>query len=148
MGQWVGDQGRPKLAKISKTCLICDVTSRNQRTENEKRFFPMSTRRLAESVDGLHSSLAQLPSELQDCKVLQKWGKPGTQRVKRLNFVISLPFSLGYMFFATWILQSRPMAVANLKSTSLFQRLLSPEYGKCFRAWFAVTAFLGELVCV
>jgi len=28
MGQWVGAQGRPKMAKISKTCPLCDVTSR------------------------------------------------------------------------------------------------------------------------
>ena len=39
MGQWVGVQGRPKVAKISKTCPHCDVTSRKPQTENEKRFF-------------------------------------------------------------------------------------------------------------
>jgi len=33
-------------------------------TENEKRFFSISTRRRAESVEGLNSSLAQLPGEL------------------------------------------------------------------------------------
>jgi len=33
-------------------------------TENEKRFFLISTRRRAESVEGLNSSLAQLPGEL------------------------------------------------------------------------------------
>jgi len=42
----VGAQGRPKLAKISKTCLLCDVTSRNHPTENEKRFFSILTKRL------------------------------------------------------------------------------------------------------
>jgi len=39
MGQWVGAQDRPKVAKISKTCPHCDVTSRKHPTENEKRFF-------------------------------------------------------------------------------------------------------------
>ena len=39
MGQWVGEQGRPKVAKISKTFPHCDVTSKNLPTENEKRFF-------------------------------------------------------------------------------------------------------------
>jgi len=58
MSQWVGAQGRPKVAKISKTFPHCDVTSRNPLTENKKRFFFISTRRLAESVDGLDSSLA------------------------------------------------------------------------------------------
>ena len=54
----------PGPAKISKTCLICDVTSRNSPTENEKRFFSILTTRLAESVDDLDSSLAQSPGEL------------------------------------------------------------------------------------
>jgi len=53
----------PGPAKISKTCPYCDVTSRNPPTENEKRFFILTTR-LAESLDGLDSSLAQLPGEL------------------------------------------------------------------------------------
>jgi len=64
MGQWIGAQGRLKVAKISKTCPHCDVTSRNPLTENEKRFFSSSTRRRAESVDGLDSSLVQSPGEL------------------------------------------------------------------------------------
>ena len=64
MGQWVGAQGRPKVAYISKTCPLCDVTSRNPPTENEKRFFSISTIRRAESVEGLNSSLAQSPGEL------------------------------------------------------------------------------------
>ena len=64
MGQWVVTQGRPKVAKISKTCFLCDVTSRNTPTEIEKRFFSISSRRLAESVDGLDSSLAQSAGEL------------------------------------------------------------------------------------
>ena len=52
----------PGPAKISKTCLLCDVTSRNPPTD--KRFFSILTTRLAESVDGLDSSLAQSPGEL------------------------------------------------------------------------------------
>jgi len=64
MGQWVGAQGRPKVAKISKTCTLCDVTFRNPPTENEQRFFSILTMRLAESVDGLDSPLAQVPGEL------------------------------------------------------------------------------------
>jgi len=34
VGQWVGAQGRPKVAKIFKTCLLCDVTSRNPPPKN------------------------------------------------------------------------------------------------------------------
>ena len=73
MGQWVGAQGRPKMAYFSKTCPLCDVTSRKPH-RNRKSFFSILTTRLAESVEGLNSSLAQSPGELQDCKVLQeKW---------------------------------------------------------------------------
>jgi len=61
MGQWAGAQDRPKVAKISEICLHCDVTTP---TKNKKRFSSISTRRLAESVDGLDSSLAQSPGEL------------------------------------------------------------------------------------
>jgi len=35
-----------------------NLTSRKRQTENEKRFFSSSTRRLTESVEGLNSSLA------------------------------------------------------------------------------------------
>ena len=64
MGQCVGAQGRPNVAKMFKTCLLCDVTFRNPPTENEKHFVSVLTTRLTESVDGLVSSLAQSPGEL------------------------------------------------------------------------------------
>jgi len=58
MREWVGAQGRPKVTKISKTCPHCDVTSRKPPLKTKNVFFSMSTRRLAESVEGLNSSLA------------------------------------------------------------------------------------------
>ena len=57
MGQWVRAKGQVKVPKNLKTCPHCDVTSRKRQTENEKRFFHLN-RRLAESVEGLNSSLA------------------------------------------------------------------------------------------
>ena len=63
MGQLVGAQGRTKVAKISKTCLLCDVTFRNPPPKT-KNVFSILTTRLAESEDGLDSSLAQSPGEL------------------------------------------------------------------------------------
>jgi len=39
MGQWVGAQGWPKVAKISKTRSHCDVISRKKNTESENFFF-------------------------------------------------------------------------------------------------------------
>jgi len=39
-----------------------------------KKFFSILSTRLGQSVEGLNSSLAQSPGELQDCKALQeKW---------------------------------------------------------------------------
>jgi len=58
MGQWVKTQGQVKVDKNLKTCPHCDVTSRKRQTENKKTFFSISTKRLAESVKGLNSSLA------------------------------------------------------------------------------------------
>ena len=63
MTQWVEVQGQVKVAKKSqKPPLAADP----QRTPNRKRkaFFSISSRRLAESVDGLDSSPAQSPGEL------------------------------------------------------------------------------------
>ena len=42
----------------------CGVPPRKPPTENEKFFFSISTTRLAKSVEGLNSSLAQSPGEL------------------------------------------------------------------------------------
>jgi len=61
------------MEKISKTCPHCDFTSRKPPTENEKSFLSISSRRLVESVDGLHSSLAQSAGELWSCK---DWKSP------------------------------------------------------------------------
>ena len=37
MGQWVGAQSQVKVAKNSKTCPRCDITSKKR--QNEKCFF-------------------------------------------------------------------------------------------------------------
>jgi len=55
--------GPAKVAKISKTCPHCDVTSRNPHRKR-KIVFSMSTRKLAESVEGLNSSLALAAGDL------------------------------------------------------------------------------------
>jgi len=63
VGQRVGAQGWPKEAKIPKS-LLCDITSRNPPPKTKNFFFSILITRLAESVDGLDSSLAQSPGEL------------------------------------------------------------------------------------
>jgi len=63
MGQWVGAQGQPKVTKIPKHALIVMSPPENPHRK-QKTFFSISTRRLAESVEGLNSSLALAAGEL------------------------------------------------------------------------------------
>jgi len=73
MDQWVGVQGRPKVAFFPKHVLFVTSPPENLPPKPKIVFFIL-TKRLAESVEGLNSSLAQSPDELSDCKVLQeKW---------------------------------------------------------------------------
>ena len=64
MAQWVGVQGRPRVAIKSKNTLTCSGPPREPQTANEKLFVSISTRRLAESVEGLNSSLALASGDL------------------------------------------------------------------------------------
>jgi len=64
MAQLVGVQGQVKVAKNSQNTPTCSGPPSEPQTENEKRCFSISSRRLAESVDGLNSSVAQSPEEL------------------------------------------------------------------------------------
>jgi len=61
MAQWVG--GQVKVAKNTPTCGV---------PHRKRKIYFFSTTRLAESIGGLNSSLAQSPGELYDCKVLQE----------------------------------------------------------------------------
>ena len=74
MAQWSGVQGQVKVAKKSKITPTCSGPPSEPQTENENRFFvSISSRRLAESEDGLDSSLAQSGGELQRCKLAPKF---------------------------------------------------------------------------
>jgi len=53
----------PAEGTFPKTCPLCDVTFRIPPTETENCFLILTTR-LAESIEGLNSSLAQSPGEL------------------------------------------------------------------------------------
>jgi len=68
MARWVGAQGQVNLAKKVKTCPHFDVTHPAQ-TRKEKKLNLKYCRRLAKSIEGLNSSLAQSASELWCCKV-------------------------------------------------------------------------------
>jgi len=63
MCQWIGAQGWPKVTKISEACPHCDVNSRKPLLKM-KNVFSMLTRRLAESVEGLNSSLVLVAGNL------------------------------------------------------------------------------------
>ena len=73
MAQWVVVQGQVKVAKKSKNTSTCSGPPSEPQTENENRFFSITSRRLAESEDGLDSSLAQSGAELQRCKLTPKF---------------------------------------------------------------------------
>jgi len=52
MAQWVGVQGQVKVAEKSQNTSTCSGPPSELQTENKKRFISISSRRLAESVDG------------------------------------------------------------------------------------------------
>jgi len=75
MAHWIGSQGQVNLAKKAKTSPQYDATPRKPQTQNDKNLFRW-TRRLAESVECLNSSLAQSAGEVWCCKTSQKnWCK-------------------------------------------------------------------------
>jgi len=63
MAHCICAQSQLNWVKNSKTCLLCDVTKRKSLTQI-KQLFLIETRRLAESVDGLNSSVAIVAGEL------------------------------------------------------------------------------------
>jgi len=79
MGPWVGTQGGAKGDQNFQNMPSLWRHLQKTPNENEKRFISMSTRRLAESVEGLNSSLALAAGDL--------WPKKGRPiaAVKRLK---------------------------------------------------------------
>jgi len=71
---WVGAQSQVNLARTSrKHAPIMMLPTENIKPKT-KLFFSISSRRFAESVDGLNSSLAQSAGELWRCKAwTKKW---------------------------------------------------------------------------
>ena len=68
MVRWVGAQGKVTIAKkVRKPPPIMMSPTSNPKPKT-KSFILIQTRRLAESVDGLNSSLAQSAGELWNCK--------------------------------------------------------------------------------
>jgi len=67
------------MAKISKTCPLCDVTFRKPPTKTENCFFSILSTRLDKSVEGLNSSLALAAGDL--------WPKkgPANRSCERVN---------------------------------------------------------------
>jgi len=70
MAQWVGAQVQVKAAKTPPLV----VSPSKIPTVNEKFFFSISITRLAESVEGLNSSLAHAPASNRIAKLFKKRG--------------------------------------------------------------------------
>jgi len=64
MAHWNGAQGQAKMAKITQKHPYLWRSSQKSSNQNEKIFFSILSTKLAESVEGLYSSLAQSPGEL------------------------------------------------------------------------------------
>ena len=93
MGQWVGAQGRPKCGQNFQN--MPSLWHHLQKTppKTKRVFFSISSRRLAESVDGLDSSLAQLGGKLQHCKLAPKfWRARDLKGFNPLTTVFGRPF--------------------------------------------------------
>jgi len=78
MAQWVVVQSQVKVAKKSKNAPTCSSPPANPKPKTKIVFFSISSRRRAESEDGLDSSLAQSGGELQRCKLAPNLGGHGT----------------------------------------------------------------------
>jgi len=72
MAHWIGAQGQSKLVKNSKTPPLCDVPPRETLTQI-KLVFLIETRRIAESIDDLNSSLIVSAGELWRWKLGEKF---------------------------------------------------------------------------
>jgi len=96
MAQWVVVQGQVKVVKKSKNNPTCSGLPSKPQTEN--LFFSISSRRLAESEDGLDSSLAQSGGELQRCKLAPNFWRARDLRGlrPRTAFVVVVESSLTF----------------------------------------------------
>jgi len=80
VARWVGAHGLETSAKkLRKHASIMASPTENPKTKRKK--FSISTKRLAESTDGLNSSPAQSAGKIWRCKALQKSSVRGTCRV-------------------------------------------------------------------
>ena len=64
MAHWDGMQGQAKMAKMVQKHPFLWRSPQKSSNPKWKIFFLILTTRLAESIEGLNSSLAQLPGEL------------------------------------------------------------------------------------
>jgi len=60
----LGPRARQIWPKMAQTCSHCDVTHKEPKIHGENFFFTVSSRRLAESVEGLINSLGVLVGKL------------------------------------------------------------------------------------
>ena len=85
MADWVGAQGQVNLAKKTLKHPHLWRHPRNPQIRNEKKIFLIYSLRLAESVEGLNSSLAQSPGELLSRKFFKNCKKVAHAGLKGWN---------------------------------------------------------------
>jgi len=74
--------GPGREAKITQKHLLVTFSPEKLKPQTKNFFFSMSTTRLAESAEGLNSSLAQSPGSYRIAKLCKKSDTRGTERVK------------------------------------------------------------------
>jgi len=93
MAHCVGAQGQVQMAKMLRTLAPITTSPTENHKPKTKELFSIWTRRLAESVDALNSSLAQSAGKLWSCKKLQTWVKkaarPGLKGFNEKNKLIA-----------------------------------------------------------
>jgi len=76
MADWIGAQGQVKLVKKTPSLVTTPPEIPKTKTKN---IFLICSLRLAESAEGLNSSLAQSPGELLSCKLFLNCKKSGSR---------------------------------------------------------------------
>ena len=83
MAQWDAAQGQAKMAKTMQKHPYLWRSPQKSSNPKRKKFFSIFTARLAESVEGLNSSLPQSPGELGLQSSARKVAHAGLKRLKK-----------------------------------------------------------------
>ena len=155
MGQWVGAQGQPKVAYFSKTCPLCDITSRKPPTETENCFFYFGYKTcwIRRGFEQLSSSIAWRVIGLQSFtrKVVHAWLTGFQSNITCLSLLVACRYSVSFKVEST----NAMLMLKVFQSTGTFAFIeLQATWSwpiKCFSdnwpLWFPLQCFIFEKNC-